>query len=157
AARLVSVDWDGGKLAGVGSKAIADQYRARVRSPCKVVRAAGDLDRGFGVGAHAIEAIYEAPFLAHAPKEPPNFTAYVQDDRCDLWGGTQSAALAQQEAQRITGLPRERIHVNTTLLGGGFGRRLQQDYVAEAVHVSRRLKKPVKVVWSREDDMRHDY
>ena len=157
AARLVKVEWDGGKLAGVGSKAIAKQYRERVLLPGKVVRKIGDLEQGFSVGGRAIEAIYEAPFLAHATMEPQNFTAHVTDDRCELWGPTQSAALAQQEAWRITGLPRERILMHTTLIGGGFGRRLQQDYVAEAVHVSRHLKRPVKVVWSREDDMRHDF
>jgi CO/xanthine dehydrogenase Mo-binding subunit len=157
AAKLVRVEWSDGELAKVSTAELERAYRARTRKPAKVVRSEGNLDEGFARGAHVIDATYEAPYLAHAPMEPQNATASVTRGRCEVWCPTQSAALAQALAMRITGLPRDRITIHTTLIGGGFGRRLAQDYVGEAVWVSKRLGKPVKVVWSREDDMRHDF
>jgi isoquinoline 1-oxidoreductase beta subunit len=103
----------------------------------------------------ALTADYEVPYLAHAPLEPMNCTASVTAERCDVWAPTQTPDDALQAAARITGLPPARIAVHTTYLGGGFGRRAATDFVAEAVDLSRRLGRPVQVVWSREDDMRN--
>ena len=108
--------------------------------------------------AHAtrISATYHAPFQAHAAMEPLNCVAHVRDGQCEIWVGTQAPNDAQQETAKLLGIPPERVTVHVTLLGGGFGRRLGVDYVLEAVEVSRKARGPVQVVWSREDDIRHD-
>jgi CO/xanthine dehydrogenase Mo-binding subunit len=107
--------------------------------------------------ARVIQAAYELPYQAHATPEPMNCTAHVANGKCDVWAPTQNQDAAQEVAARITGLAYEDIEIHTTYLGGGFGRRLYVDYVAEAVQISQALSKPVKVIWSREDDMRHDF
>ncbi|CAG0959418.1 xanthine dehydrogenase YagR molybdenum-binding subunit [Anaerolineae bacterium] len=104
-----------------------------------------------------IQAIYELPYQAHATPEPMNCTAYVSNGKCDIWAPTQNQDAAQEVAARITGLAYRDINIHTTYLGGGFGRRISVDYVAEAVQISHTLGKPVKVIWSREDDIRHDF
>jgi isoquinoline 1-oxidoreductase subunit beta len=104
-----------------------------------------------------VEAFYYGPLLAHAAMEPMNASADVREDRCEVWAPTQAPTRCQVAAARVTGLPMERCVVNTTLSGGGFGRRLQSDYVEEAVEVSKAIGEPVKVTWSREDDIRHDF
>jgi isoquinoline 1-oxidoreductase beta subunit len=104
-----------------------------------------------------IERVFEAPFLAHAPLEPMNCTAHVQADRCDVWVSTQSQTATQQAAMGVTGLPEAKVFVHTTYVGGGFGRRGEADFVTDAVETSKAVGAPVKVIWSREDDMKHDY
>jgi len=104
-----------------------------------------------------IEATYRGPFLAHATMEPMNTTADVRSDRCEVWSPNQVQTRAQMTAAAVTGLPLEKCVINTTLLGGGFGRRLEADYVQEAVEVSKAIGAPVKVTWSREDDIQHDF
>jgi isoquinoline 1-oxidoreductase beta subunit len=122
--------------------------------------ASGAVARNDGDAAQAIEgaarrhgAVYEAPYLAHATMEPMNCTAHVRADACDIWVGTQAQTSTVQAAARITGLPAEKITVNTLYLGGGFGRRSQTDFVEDAVHLSKAAGRPVKVVYTREDDM----
>jgi isoquinoline 1-oxidoreductase beta subunit len=114
-------------------------------------------DDGGGTAAlePALTALYEVPYLAHAPMEPMNCVASVTADRCEIWAPTQTPDDAVETAARITGLPRDRITVHTTYLGGGFGRRAATDFVAEAVDLARRVGRPVQVLWSREDDMRN--
>jgi isoquinoline 1-oxidoreductase beta subunit len=107
--------------------------------------------------AQKLDAVYEVPYLAHAPMEPMNCTAHVRKDGCDVWVPTQGQTRTQQTAAKITGLRPESIKVHTMLLGGGFGRRYEQDFVADAVQISQVIGKPVKVIWSREDDMQHDF
>ena len=104
-----------------------------------------------------VEAEYRVPFLAHATMEPQNATAHVTESLCEIWVGSQSPDVAQDVAARILGRPRETVIVHNQFLGGGFGRRLNTDNVAEAVAVAARIKRPVKVIWGREDDMRHDF
>src|SRR5918994_423807 len=104
-----------------------------------------------------LASVYEVPYLAHAPMEPMNCVASVTAERCDVWAPTQAPDESLETATRITGLPRERIAIHTTYLGGGFGRRTATDFVAEAVDLSRRVGRPVQVLWSREDDMRHGF
>ncbi|WP_268033930.1 xanthine dehydrogenase family protein molybdopterin-binding subunit [Algoriphagus sp. PAP.12] len=118
-----------------------------------VRRKDGNVDQAFKTAAKVVEAEYQCPFLAHSPMEPENFFAHVQGDRCELIGPTQTPDRARQTAAQILGIPPENITVEITRLGGGFGRRLRADYVEEAVEVSRAINGPVKIVWSREDEL----
>src|SRR5262249_26387422 len=117
---------------------------------------AGDPTTALGEAVKKVEAVYDVPFLAHATMEPMNCTASVQADRCDVWVPTQNQTADQARAMQITGLPREKVFIHTTFLGGGFGRRSETDFVADAVELSKAVRAPVKVVWSREDDIQHD-
>ncbi len=117
----------------------------------------GDADKGLSQAAKRFEAVYELPMLAHATMEPMNCTADVKGSRCDLYVGTQVQSIAQAIAADAAGLKPAQVDVHTTLLGGGFGRRLEVDFVPAAVIASKALGVPVKVVWTREDDMTHDY
>ena len=159
----LEVRWDEGPAAGLNSAALRAQFEELARAPAAVARTRGNIEAALA-GARPIEAQYELPFLAHATMEPQNCTADVRADRCVVWAPTQfqtgdpmfAGGGARRVAMRITGLPRESVTVHTTHLGGGFGRRLESDYVAEAVQLSKAIGAPVKVVWSREDDTQHD-
>src|SRR5262249_38725472 len=107
--------------------------------------------------AKIVEAIYEAPYLAHATLEPQNATAIVKDGRCEVWAPTQSPGLAREALRRLTGFAYDDIVVHQTLLAGEFGRRLVQDYIVEGATIALRAGRPVKVVWSREEDTKHDF
>jgi isoquinoline 1-oxidoreductase beta subunit len=126
-------------------------------TPGAPARREGDVGAALGRAATRLDAIYTVPYQAHATMEPLNCTAWVRSDGCDIWTGTQAQDATQQTAAGITGLPPESIKVHTTLLGGGFGRRFEQDFVAEAVEISKALGGPVKLVWTREDDIQHDF
>jgi isoquinoline 1-oxidoreductase beta subunit len=159
-AEALQVTWDEGALATLNSAEIARRYEALAQKPGAVARNAGDVDAllaGAGSSARVIERVFQAPFLAHACMEPMNCTAHVQADRCDVWAPTQSQTATQQAAMAATGLPETQVYVHTTYLGGGFGRRGEADFVLDAVETSKAVGAPVKVVWSREDDTRHDY
>lgn len=156
AAPLVKVEWDGGALAGLDSTKLAEQYLAAARGTSgKRMKDVGDAPEALSTAPRVLEAEYELPFLAHAPMEPQNATAWVRDGRIEIWAPTQGPGMAAEQVARELGVPQATITVHQTWLGGGFGRRIQQDYVLEAVHVSKAIGGPVKVVWSREDDMRH--
>jgi CO/xanthine dehydrogenase Mo-binding subunit len=155
AAALVDVEWDHGEMAKLSTPALRDIHFALLKKDAKVVHDAGNLGDGFANAAAEMKAVYEVPFLAHAPMEPMNATAHVEADRCRVWCGTQSPTIVKDATSRITGLPFDKVEINTTFMGGGFGRRSLPDYVAEAVELSKRVKAPVKVIWSREDDTRH--
>jgi isoquinoline 1-oxidoreductase beta subunit len=131
--------------------------REHASKPAAVAETTGDAGAALAASARRIEAAYELPFLAHATMEPMNATAWVQPDRCEIWAPTQSPQGNRQEAASATGLPEENVIVHTTFLGGGFGRRFESDAVLEAVRCSRVTGTPVKVTWTREDDMRHDF
>ncbi len=111
----------------------------------------------FSTNDNSLDLEYQVPFLAHVTMEPMNCSAYVQPHRCDIWAPTQGQSPAADVAEKITGLSREQIFIHTTYIGGGFGRRSESDFVAEAVELSKHLKKPVKVIWSREEDIQHDF
>ena len=128
-------------------KELLDSKEATVR------RKDGDVDAAFKSAAKVIKSEYQCPFLSHSPMEPMNFFAHVREDGVELIGPTQTPDRARNEAAKLLGIAPEKITVEMTRLGGGFGRRLQADYVLDAVEVSNILKAPVKVVWSREDDM----
>jgi len=152
------VEWDEGPNAQLNSAAMFAVSERMASDPAQWQIA---LQRGHSVddvhGAKTLEAIYRGPFLAHAAMEPENATAYVHDGICEVWAPTQAQTLGQAKAAAITGLPLEKCIIHTTMLGGGFGRRLQSDYIEEAVAVSNAIKAPVKVVWTREDDTQHDW
>jgi isoquinoline 1-oxidoreductase beta subunit len=121
-----------------------------------VAKNEGDVQAALAKAATKVEAIYEAPFLAHATMEPMNCTAQVTADGCDLWLGTQIPTVAQQAVAGALGLKPEQVRLHNHLLGGGFGRRLEFDYVVQAALIAKQSKDPIKVVWSREEDIQHD-
>ena len=122
-----------------------------------ILRDDGNVQEAFASCKKVHEAVFEAPFLAHAPMEPQNYIADVQADKADLWGPTQVPGSCRQRAAEITGLPPNKINVRMTRVGGGFGRRLMADYACEAVYLSKNIGKPIQVVWTREDDTQHDF
>ncbi|NGZ88529.1 xanthine dehydrogenase family protein molybdopterin-binding subunit [Duganella aceris] len=153
---LLAPRWDDGPNAKLSTADIvADMARAAQQGAAKV-RSDGAPEQAFAKASRVLEATYELPFLAHAPMEPMNCTVHVQADRCDVWTGTQVITRARAAAAKVTGLPEENVTVHNFLLGGGFGRRLEIDGVERAVRIAREVKHPVKVIWSREEDIQHD-
>lgn len=152
----LQIDWDEGPNAKVSTASIlADaENRAKNHTDERVAVTRGNPEKAQGT---VLEATYWGPFLAHATMEPMNATADVRGDSCEVWAPTQVQTRSQAAAAKASGLPVEKCTVHTTFLGGGFGRRLEADYVPEAVEVSKAINAPVKVMWSREDDIEHDY
>jgi isoquinoline 1-oxidoreductase beta subunit len=149
----VHVAWNDGPNAHLNTKTLFEQAHALVPT-AKVAKKVGDVT---AVHGKTIASVFEGPFLAHAPMEPMNATADVRADSVEVWAPTQVQTRSQQTAMAITGLPAEKVTVHTTFLGGGFGRRLDADYVADAVEISKKIGKPVKVTWPREQDIQHDF
>ncbi len=116
----------------------------------------GDIEGAFSSAAKTLSAEYELPFLAHATMEPINCTAYVRPDGCDIWCGTQVPTRAQGDVAKVTGLPIDKVAIHSQLLGGGFGRRLESEYVAQAAEIAKQVDYPVKIIWTREEDIQHD-
>ncbi len=156
-AQALEVKWDEGALATLNSADITKKYARLAEQPGKVARNDGDTAAAMKDAAKSFERVYEVPFLAHACMEPMNCTADVGADRCDVWAPTQGQTASHQAAIAASGLPADRVHIFTTYLGGGFGRRGEGDFVTDAVEASKAVGKPVKVVWTREDDMQHDF
>lgn len=158
AAGAVTASWSPGPLAGLDSAGLEEtQRQLLIDSDLRHARDEGDIEDALQTADRVIEAEYLIPHLAHATMEPMNCTAWAREDACDIWAPTQAPDMLQAAVAEFTGLSRDRIRVHCTLLGGGFGRRAMPDFALEAVEVSRSAGRPVKVVWSREDDMRHDY
>ncbi|HEU5262570.1 MAG TPA: xanthine dehydrogenase family protein molybdopterin-binding subunit [Gemmatimonadales bacterium] len=159
ARRALEIEWDEGDSATLDSAGIRAQLAALADRPGVVAQAKGDVAAALAGAARRGEAVYEVPLLHHATMEPMNCTAHVRADGggCDVWAPTQNQGDAQRVAAEVLGLPKERVRVHTTLSGGGFGRRLEPDFVSEAVRVSKAVGAPVKVIWSREDDMRNGF
>jgi isoquinoline 1-oxidoreductase beta subunit len=153
----LKMKWDEGVHAQLNSASIRQRFKAAASKEGVIARNEGDAVKALQGAVKKLEAEYEVPYLAHACMEPMNCTAHVRKDGCDIWVPTQAQTGVQNTAARITGLPLTSIQVHTTLLGGGFGRRSEQDFVAEAVQVSKAVAAPVQVMWTREDDTRHDY
>jgi isoquinoline 1-oxidoreductase beta subunit len=148
------IEWDEGPNARVNSKEIWDDLRAASEKDGAVAKSVGDIAKGLATG-DKLEASYELPFLAHATMEPVNATVHVKPDSCEIWTGTQVMTRVQSEAAKAAGLPVEKVIVNNHLLGGGFGRKLEADMVAPAVRVAKQVDGPVKMVWTREEDIQH--
>lgn len=157
-ARALKVDFDDGPNAAQSSERIAAEAATLVKKAGKVAETKGDVEKAFkGKDLKTIEAVYEAPFQAHAAMEPMCCAAEAGDKSCDIWAPTQFQEGCQKVAMKVTGLSAEAIRVHTTYLGGGFGRKFEIDAVTEALQVAKATGKPVKVMWTREDDMRHDF
>jgi isoquinoline 1-oxidoreductase beta subunit len=157
ARKLLKVEWNEHPSASESTASLRDKMLRLASEPGAVIRNGGDFDRAHAAAAKQIEAVYEVPFLAHATMEPMNCTAHFRDGGCELWAPTQVPGAAAESVASALGIPRERVKVHVTFIGGGFGRRLIQDYALEAALISRDSGAPVQVVWSREDDIRHDF
>jgi isoquinoline 1-oxidoreductase beta subunit len=153
----LDVSWDLGPNGKLSSAEIERRFKQSAARPGSPARNVGDVRAALKRAASIIEAEYFTPYLAHATMEPMNCTAHVRADRCDVWVATQAQTDAQETASRASGLPASAVHIHTTFLGGGFGRRLTQDFVKEAVQISKAVEAPVQVFWTRADDMRHDF
>jgi isoquinoline 1-oxidoreductase subunit beta len=155
--KALDIKWDEGPNAAVTSASIRKTFVDAMEKAGVVSRKEGDAAAGMAGAAQKIEAVYEAPYQAHATMEPMNGTADVRADGVDLWVPTQFQTPSQGTGAGISGLKPEAVKVHTTYLGGGFGRRGWSDFVAEATILSKAMGKPVQVTWTREDDMQHDY
>lgn len=155
----LEIDWDLGPGVSLDTPKMTAEYRALAATDGLKAAAAGDVGAALTAAKTMVEADYEFPFLAHATMEPLNCAVRIGTDACEIWTGTQFQTLDQAVAAKITGLKPEQVKIHTTFLGGGFGRRATptSDFVSEAVHVAKAAGVPVKVVWTREDDMRGGY
>ncbi len=157
ARKALTIQWDEGSRANTSSASLRQMFADLAEKPGANARKSGDAAAAMSGAAQKLEAVYEAPYLSHAPMEPLNCTAVVTDDSCEIWVGTQIQSVAQQTAAGITKLPPSKIAIHTEFLGGGFGRRGGADFIGEAVEIAKALKgTPVKLTWTREDDIQHD-
>jgi len=155
--KALQVKWDEGPAANESSEELHQQFLENAAKPGKVLRNDGDADATLASTSNKIEAVYELPFAAHVCMEPMNCTVHIQSDRAEAWVPSQGPQWAQSVIAQIAKLPPESVAVHTTLMGGGFGRRYQADFVMEAAKVAVAIGKPVMVLWTREDDMQHDF
>jgi CO/xanthine dehydrogenase Mo-binding subunit len=155
--KALDITWDEGPNANESSESLRQHFVENTAKPGKVVRNEGDADAALTSAAKKIEAVYELPFAPHACMEPMNCTVHIRPDSAEAWVPTQAPQWAQQVIAKVSGLALEKVNVHTTLMGGGFGRRYQADFVMEAAQVAKATGKPVQVLWTREDDMQHDF
>lgn len=155
--KALDITWDEGPHAAESSDSLHKQFLDNASKPGKVVRNEGDANAALASAAKKVKATYELPFAAHACMEPMNCTVHIRTDSAEAWVPTQAPQWAQEIIAKVSGLPKEKVNVHTTLMGGGFGRRYQADFVMEAAQVAKATGKPVMVVWSREDDLQHDF
>ena len=153
----LSIEWDEGELADLDDAAIESQFRAGIDSGGKPARNEGRGAAALADGDNTLEATYRVPYLAHTTMEPMNATASVHADGVTVWVPTQAQGSVQQVAADVAGVAKEQVTVHTTFLGGGFGRRFETDFVREAVALSKQAGRPVQVLWSRPDDVQHDF
>lgn len=151
------VEWDHGDNEVYDSVAYRDSLRASINAPGTVLRNLGDAEGALAKATKVLDAEYHVPHLAHLSMEPPAALAKVTGDRCEVWASTQHPQAARKQAAEVLGCGIDKVQVHVTFLGGGFGRKSKADFVAEAVFLAREAKVPVRVQWTREDDIRHDY
>ena len=151
----LKIEWNEGPNAEISTKDIWQDLRAASEKDGAVAKSTGDIAKALATGDR-FEAAYELPFLAHASMEPINATVHVRPDACEIWTGTQIMTRVQSEAAKAAGLPVDKVIVNQHLLGGGFGRKLEPDMVVAAVKIAKQVDYPVKVIWTREEDIQHD-
>jgi len=152
----LKIEWDDGPNAALATADIAKDLEQATLGAGAVAQSIGDADKAMAIAATKVEAIYQVPFLAHATMEPMNCTVHVRKDECEIWLGTQAIARVQAMAAKAAGLPTEKVIVHNHLIGGGFGRRLEADGAVRAVEIAKQVDGPVKVVWTREEDIQHD-
>jgi isoquinoline 1-oxidoreductase beta subunit len=151
----LGITWNEGRHSSISSDDVWKQLRAASNTEGAVAKSTGDYAKGLAEG-DMLEAAYELPFLAHATMEPMNCTVHITPAGCEVWVGSQVLSRAQATAAKAAGLPLEKVTVHNHLIGGGFGRRLETDMVDSAVQIAKQVDGPVKVVWTREEDMQHD-
>ena len=156
---LLEIEWDEGAGAALSTPRMRAEYLDLAKKPGAVARKDGDIAQGFKDAHQSIRAEYEVPYLAHAAMEPLNVVVDLKSDHCTIWTGTQAQTMDCVSAAKVAGLKPEQVEIHTPYLGGGFGRRAnpRSDFVIEAVQVAKAIGKPVKIVWTREDDMRGGY
>jgi isoquinoline 1-oxidoreductase beta subunit len=152
----LKIEWDEGDNAKVSNATMVADLEKASHNNGVVARNEGDVNAAIAGAAKTLEAVYQLPFLAHATMEPMNTTVHVKKDSCDIWVGTQVQARAQKTAADVTGLPLENVVIHNQYLGGGFGRRLEVESITQAVQIAKQVDGPVKVVWTREEDIQHD-
>jgi len=152
----LTVEWDDGPHAKLDTQSIVGELEKATLNAGAVAQTIGDVDAAMAGAVTKVEASYQVPFLAHAAMEPMNCTVHVRQDGCEVWVGSQAIARAQAAAATVTGLPLDKVVVHNHLIGGGFGRRLEADGVTRAVEIAKHVDGPVKVVWTREEDIQHD-
>jgi isoquinoline 1-oxidoreductase subunit beta len=152
----LAIEWDDGPHAELSTKNIVDELAQATLNPGVVAETIGDVGGAMARATTKVDATYQVPFLAHATMEPMNCTAHVRQDSCEIWVGTQALARAHAAAAKAAGLPLDKVVVHNHLIGGGFGRRLDVDGVVRTVQIAQQVEGPVKVVWTREEDIQHD-
>ncbi len=152
----LKIEWDDGQLAKLTTDQVAGELTKATLNPGSVAQNIGDVDKAMANAVTKVEATYHVPFLAHAALEPMNCTVHVRKEGCEIWVGNQAIVRAQAFAAKTAGLPLDKVVVHNHLIGGGFGRRLEADGVARAVQIAMQVEGPVKVVWTREEDIQHD-
>jgi isoquinoline 1-oxidoreductase subunit beta len=152
----LKIEWDDGPHAKLTTADVARELEQATLGSGAVAQNIGDADKAMAGAATKVEAIYQVPFLAHATMEPMNCTVHVRKDGCEIWIGSQAIARVQAAAAKTSGLPLDKVVVHNHLIGGGFGRRLEADGAARAVQIAQHVDGPVKVVWTREEDIQHD-
>jgi isoquinoline 1-oxidoreductase beta subunit len=152
----LKIEWEAGPHAKLDTGAIVGELEKATLNAGAVAQNIGDVGKAMASATTKIEAIYQVPFLAHATMEPMNCTVHVRKDGCEIWVGSQAMARVQAAAAKTAGLPLDKVTVHNHLIGGGFGRRLEADGVIRAVEIAKHVDGPVKVVWSREEDIQHD-
>jgi isoquinoline 1-oxidoreductase subunit beta len=152
----LKIEWEDGPHARLATEEIARQLEMATLGPGAVAQNKGDADKAMARATTNVEAIYQVPFLAHAAMEPMNCTVHFRQNECEIWIGSQAVARVQAMAANAAGLPLDRVIVHNHLLGGGFGRRLEADGAVRAVEIAKHVEGPVKVVWTREEDIQHD-
>jgi isoquinoline 1-oxidoreductase beta subunit len=152
----LAIEWDDGPHANLSTQAIADELEQVTLSSGPVAQNIGDVGNAMASAVSKVDATYQVPFLAHAALEPMNCTVHVRKDGCEVWVGNQAIARVQATAAKTAGFPLDKVVVHNHLIGGGFGRRLESDGVTRAVEIAMHVDGPVKVVWTREEDIQHD-
>ncbi len=150
------IEWDDGPHAKLDTDDILHDLERATQNPGAVAQNVGDVAKAMASSVTKVDAIYQVPFLAHATMEPMNCTVHVRKDGCEVWVGSQVLARAQAAAAKTAGLPLDKVIVHNHLIGGGFGRRLEIDGVIRAVEIAKHVDGPVKVIWTREEDIQHD-
>jgi len=152
----LKIEWDEGQFATLATQDIANELEQATLRPGAVAQSIGDIDKAMAGAVTKVEAIYQVPFLAHATMEPMNCTVHVRKDECEIWIGSQAVARVQSFVAKTLGLSPEKVIIHNHLIGGGFGRRLEADGAVRAAQIAQHVDGPVKVVWTREEDIQHD-